>query len=119
MTARRTYISYRGDRGLGSEAGIHIQVLHVPDCPLVKELRGRLDHCLSRRGLNVTVEEIEGPYPSPTLLINGVDVTGRPTTAGPSCRLDSPTEEEILGALTRAECSARPLDGSEGEGQCT
>jgi hypothetical protein len=63
--------------------------------------------------LNVTVEELEGPYPSPTLLINGADVTGRPIAAGPSCRLDSPTDDEILGALTRAEYSAMPLDGGD------
>jgi hypothetical protein len=109
-----------GDEGFNghSEAGIHIQLLHVPDCPLVEELRGRLDRCLSRRGLNVIVEELEGPYTSPTLLINGTDVTGRPVAVGPSCRLDSPTEDEILGALTRAECSAKPPDSGAEDDQC-
>jgi hypothetical protein len=82
---------------------INVQILHVPDCPLVDGLRSLLDRRLSRSGLHVTVEDVEGPYPSPTLLINGDDVTGRPIAEGPSCRLDLPSEEEILTALTRAE----------------
>jgi hypothetical protein len=80
---------------------LHVQILRVPDCPLVGALRDLVDRCLSRSGLSATIEEIEGPYPSPTLLINGSDVTGRPVTAGPSCRLDSPSEEEILAALSK------------------
>ena len=44
-------------------------------------------------------EEIEGPYPSPTLLIDGIDVTGRDPGTEPCCRLDLPTEEDILMAL--------------------
>jgi len=57
------------------------------------------------RRLNVAVEEVEGSYSSPTLLINGADVTGHPAVVGPSCRLDVPTEEEILIALTRAQAN--------------
>lgn len=87
---------------------IRVQILRVPDCPLVGGLRSILDRCLSRSGLHVTVEEIEGPYPSPTLLVNGADPTGRPAAAGPSCRLDLPTEDEILAALSRADAARLP-----------
>ena len=69
--------------------------------PLVGALRELVDCCLSRSGLSAPIEETEGPYPSPTLLINGTDVTERPVTAGPSCRLDSPSEKEILAALSK------------------
>jgi hypothetical protein len=93
----------RPHRPIPSHPGgnLHVQILHVPDCPLVGALRDRVDRCLSRSGLSAAIEEIEGPYPSPTLLINGTDVTGRPFTAAPSCRLDSPSETEILAALSK------------------
>jgi hypothetical protein len=48
-------------------------------------------------GENV-VERI-GDFPSPTILINGVDVMGVPMTTGAACRLDLPSEERILAAL--------------------
>jgi hypothetical protein len=82
---------------------VSVQILHVPGCPLVGNLRSLLERCLSRSGLSVTVEEVEGGYPSPTLLINGADVTGGHVGTGPSCRLDLPAEEQILAALTRAD----------------
>jgi len=47
------------------------------------------------------VEQLEGPYPSPALLIDGADVTGKPLVQQPSCRLDLPTEEQIMAALAR------------------
>ncbi|MGH9206928.1 MAG: hypothetical protein ACRD1G_10275 [Acidimicrobiales bacterium] len=81
---------------------VFVQLLHVPDCPLVDTVRDLLRRCILRSGLNVTMEDLEGPYPSPTLLVNGVDVTGRPIAKGPSCRLDLPTEEEILSFLAAA-----------------
>jgi hypothetical protein len=95
--------SARPHRLIPSDPGrnLQVQILRVPDCPLVGALRDLVDRCLSRSGLSATIEEIEGPYPSPTLLINGTDVTGRPLTAGPSCRLDSPSEKEILAALSK------------------
>jgi hypothetical protein len=49
--------------------------------------------------VSATVEEIEGPYPSPTLLINGADVSGRRAEVAPSCRLDVPGAGQILAAL--------------------
>lgn len=76
-----------------------IQILRLPDCPRAGRLRSLVEWCVARSGLNATLEEVEGPYPSPTLLINGADVTGRPAGAAPSCRLDIPGEGQILAAL--------------------
>ena len=87
-----------GDRG----ASPRVQLLHVPDCPLVEQVRPVVLRSLQTVGVDATVEEAEGPYPSPTLLIDGVDVTGRSPGAGPSCRLDLPVEAQITGALRRA-----------------
>jgi hypothetical protein len=50
---------------------IRVQLLHVSACQLVEDLRSVLDRCLSVGGWNIAAEEVEGPYPSPTLLING------------------------------------------------
>ncbi len=81
---------------------VQIRLLHVPDCPLVERVRATLRHSLSNTDVRVTIEEVEGPYPSPTLLVGGIDVTGRTPAAGPSCRLDLPTEEQIVAALAAA-----------------
>lgn len=79
---------------------MRIQLLHVPDCPMVNQLRTRLHRCLHQAGISMMVEETEGPYPSPTLLIDGVDVaTGDPPPSGACCRLDLPTDTQILSAL--------------------
>lgn len=60
-----------------------------------------VENCLAQTHLNTVVEEVVGNYNSPTLLVNGFDVTGRP--AAPegqmSCRLDLPNEEQVLAAL--------------------
>lgn len=51
----------------------------------------------------VLVEDLEGAYPSPTLLIGGIDVA---TDASPPreiyCRFDLPTCVQITTALNRA-----------------
>lgn len=54
---------------------VRIQLLHVPDCPLVDQVRSTLRASLAKTSVQATIEEVEGPYPSPTLLINGTDVT--------------------------------------------
>jgi hypothetical protein len=76
-----------------------VQILHVPDCPNVERLRIRVRRSLARLGLSATIEELEGPYPSPSLLINGLDVIRPAGNSEASCRLDLPTEEQILEAL--------------------
>jgi hypothetical protein len=78
---------------------IHIQLLHTPGCPNAARLRATLNSSLAKTAARPTVENIEGPYPSPTLLIDGIDVTGRTPPPGPSCRLDLPTKDDVLAAL--------------------
>ncbi len=87
---------------VADDADIRVQLLHVAACPLVGKLRTVLQDSLARSGLPAVIEELEGPCPSPTLFVNGVDVTGRATSSEPSCRLDLPSEEQILAALIRA-----------------
>lgn len=112
-----TVLGVQEDTTPSAERGlpVSVQLLHVPGCPLVDSVRGLLQRCIHRSGLGVVVEDLEGPYPSPTLLVDGADATGRPTTAGPSCRLDLPTEEEILASLRGTSLLVL---GPEGSGRC-
>lgn len=79
-----------------------VKLLYLPGCPLVNQLRHSLHDCLTRSGASMVMEELEGPYPSPTLLIDGADATGKGLLEQLSCRLDLPTEEQITAALARA-----------------
>lgn len=79
-----------------------IQILQVGDCPLVANLIEDLTACLETAGISETVDIIVGDFPSPTLLIDGMDiVTGEPPTAEPRCRLDRPTRPQIQAAIDR------------------
>jgi hypothetical protein len=102
----------RGDRQMSARTtataagpAFAVQILHVPDCPNVERLRTRVQRSLARLGLPATIEELEGPYPSPTLLINGLDVIRPAGNSEASCRLDLPTEEQIIEALGNAPTS--------------
>lgn len=76
---------------------LSIQILSVPDFPHVGQVRALLEGCLQYAQIDTAVEEVVGDYNSPTLLVNGFDVTG---SAVPneqiSCRLDLPNEQEIF-----------------------
>jgi hypothetical protein len=100
---------------------VQIQILHVPDCPLVGRVRETVRQALARRNLHAEVVELVGAYPSPTLLIDGHDVTGRPAPADQqacaACRLDLPTDQQVLAALARLASGHRapPLSPSPSE----
>ena len=87
--------------GTEPRARVAIQLLTVPNCPLDTKMRENLDSALEKIQVTVMVEELVGEYSSPTLLINGVDATGRPlpTEAHASCRLDLPSEAQILQVI--------------------
>jgi hypothetical protein len=80
-----------------------VELWHVPDCPLIDRVRTALRECLRHTGIDVPVQERQGPFPSPTLVINGIDVaTGIAPADGLCCRLDLPTHDQIHTALTEA-----------------
>jgi hypothetical protein len=54
-----------------------IEILQVPGCPMVDRVRETVRRALDRCRVRAEIEELVGDYPSPTLLINGQDVTGR------------------------------------------
>lgn len=77
-----------------------IEVLHTPDCPHVGQAQALLRSCLAELHIDTAVQEREGSYASPTILVNGVDVMGRTDIHGAACRLDLPTRDRVLAALT-------------------
>lgn len=76
-----------------------IELLHVADCPHTDAARALLVQCLAELQLDAAVEDKEGAYPSPTILVNGVDVMGAPPVIAAACRLDVPTKHRLLVAL--------------------
>ena len=80
---------------------MRIELLTSPGCPNADTTRKILTDCLTSLGINEPVIARVGRYPSPTVLIDGVDVM-RPAAKAPTgdaCRLDVPTPQDILDAL--------------------
>jgi hypothetical protein len=80
---------------------VRVELLLAPDCPNAAAARAVLVDCLSRLRLPTRVCERVGGYPSPTILVDGVDVMTGAVGAPPmhACRLDAPTESRLLAAL--------------------
>jgi hypothetical protein len=86
------------------EVAVNVELLLAPDCPNAPAARAVLTECLDRLGLTVVVRERAGDYPSPTILVDGVDVMNDSQGAlgKPACRLDVPTVDRVLAALRRS-----------------
>ncbi len=78
-----------------------VELRYVPGCPHTDAARALLAECLTELHLDVAIEEKEGAYPSPTILVNGDDVMGAPASQAAACRLDVPTRQRLLAALRR------------------
>jgi hypothetical protein len=77
-----------------------VQILQVPDCPLVDLLIDQVQSCLADCDVDEQVEILVDDYPSPTLVVDGVDVsTGLPVERGQRCRLGLPSSEQIREAV--------------------
>lgn len=107
MTNQSVILAHENDPS-HARPTIAVQLLHVPDCPLVDAVRDTLRRSLDKTGVRITLEDIEGPYASPTLLIDGLDATGREPAQGPCCRLDLPTEDDIVAALRGCDAQDEP-----------
>ena len=80
---------------------MRVELLLSPDCAYAAVARATVRRCLHIAGLDLSITERVGDFPSPTVLVDGVDVmTGASgTPAMQACRLDRPTEIRILTAL--------------------
>jgi hypothetical protein len=87
---------------------VKIELLRFSGCPHVNEARQLLVDCLNEIGLgDIQIDDREGEFPSPSIVIDGRDVMGEPTVIAACCRLDLPTRERVLAALAREETMAR------------
>jgi hypothetical protein len=80
---------------------VKVELQHVPGCPHAEAARALLRECLAELELDVPFDDIEGEYPSPTILVNGEDVMGAPASQAAACRLDVPTRARLLAALRK------------------
>lgn len=80
---------------------MQIELLTLPGCPNAAPARELIADCLGSLGLDLEIVERVGSYPSPTILIDGVDVMGHRSDAlsGDACRLDLPTRDRLLALL--------------------
>ncbi|HCT77916.1 MAG TPA: alkylmercury lyase [Micromonosporaceae bacterium] len=83
---------------------MRVELLLAPDCPLADAARLVVSESTNQLGLKVSVAERIGDFPSPTVLVDGIDVmTG---SAGAqhiqACRLGVPTISRMLEALRQA-----------------
>ena len=94
---------------------VTVELLLSTDCPNAAEARRVVADCVDELGLAVRVVERVGDFPSPTVLVDGIDVMTDVMTdaagAAPmqACRLDVPTRSRLLAALGRATRSAGPV----------
>lgn len=96
-----------------------VELLYFPECPHVEAARGQLRRALERAGLEPRwtehdVSSAAAPahargFGSPTVLVDGADVTGAGPSGSAACRLYLGTEvagapplEAIVAALRRA-----------------
>jgi hypothetical protein len=78
-----------------------IELLTSPGCPHAAAARETITDCLTTLGIDVPIIDRVGRYPSPTVLVDGVDVM-RPEAGAPigdACRLDLPTPQRVLDVL--------------------
>jgi len=83
---------------------VQVELLLVPECPHADSARAVLVEAMRQLGTSVTVHERVGAFPSPTVLVDGIDVvTGRPFASGrAACRLDRPDVSDVVNALRGA-----------------
>lgn len=97
----------------------NIELLYIPDCPHVCAARDQLRHALELLGMSPAwvesdISATDAPirvkgYGSPTILVNGFDVSGPSCVSGAACRIyvgsevqGVPPIEAIVTALKNA-----------------
>jgi len=85
-----------------SDDSLKIQLFYFAGCPNAAPVRALVAKCLERLAIDTAIVEVVSDQPSPTLHINDKDVMGEPTTSACACRLDLPTEADVMRALIHA-----------------
>lgn len=93
-----------------------IELLTSPGCPNAKAARKVVTDCLTTLGIDVPIIDRVGRYPSPTVLVDGVDVM-RPEAAGADRRY-VPTRHAHPATRSR-RTAERASAMAESEGRST
>jgi hypothetical protein len=80
---------------------MRIELFTSPGCPNADAARTLLNDCLAKLGIHALIVDRVGRYPSPTVLVDGIDVMRQEASSpiGDACRLDLPTPQRVLDAL--------------------
>lgn len=83
---------------------MRVELLRSPGCRNADGTHAMLRNCLAECGVRDPILELVGPFASPTVLINGLDVVGEPPGGHirESCRLDLPTADHVRSAVRAA-----------------
>jgi hypothetical protein len=81
---------------------MRVELLHHFGCPSAPAAHQLVQDCLTALAIGTPVLVRVGAYPSPTVLVDGTDVMTATGVMSPghACRLDLPTQERVLAALT-------------------
>ncbi len=89
---------------------MRVELLHHPGCRSARAALQLVQECLAALAILDPVLVRVGDHPSPTLLVDGVDVM-RPAVALPgvsACRIVVPTRERVLSALAAHRAAPSP-----------
>jgi hypothetical protein len=94
---------------------MRVELLHYEGCPFAPAAHRLVRECLIAVGIPDPVLVRVGDYPSPTVLVNGTDVMDAAAELSKArvCRIDVPTRERVLAAISRFGRADR--DGVGGE----
>jgi hypothetical protein len=86
---------------------VRVELLRHDGCPRAAQVRELVEDCVQELGVDAVVTDRVARYPSPSLLVDGVDVMGDPGDGVPvdACRLDVPTRVRVVAALRAASSS--------------
>ena len=89
---------------------MRVEFLQYEGCPLAAAALQLLRECLVALAISVPVLVRVGDYPSPTVLVDGVDVMDPAAKLSEvsACRIDVPTRERVLAALMAHPTSNAP-----------
>jgi hypothetical protein len=83
---------------------MRIELLTSPGCPHAAAARETVTDCLATLGIDAPIIERVGRYPSPTVLVDGIDVMSPEAEVSivDACRLDLPTAQRVQHCATGA-----------------
>jgi hypothetical protein len=81
---------------------MRVELLQHHGCPHADAARELIEECLGALAISAPILVRVGDYPSPTVLVDGIDVMhpARAVSPGSACRLDVPARDRLLDILT-------------------